>query len=127
MDQGNGIGEGILEQNEVWNLVKLPEGRKSVGCKWVFKKKHDADGTVERFKARLVAQGYNQKFGVDFDETFSPVVRFESVRTMIALAAEHDLKLHQIDVTAAFLNGELKESIYTARRFFNQRERKSGL
>ena len=96
-----------LNKNEVWNLVKLPEGRKSVGCKWVFKKKHDADGNVERFKARLVAQGYNQKFGVDYDETFSPVVRFESVRAMIALAAEHNLKLHQIDVTTAFLNGEL--------------------
>ena len=96
-----------LHENEVWNLVELPDGRKSVGCKWVFKKKHDADGNVERFKARLVAQGYNQKSGVDYDETFSPVLRFESVRTMIALAVEQNLELHQIDVTTAFLNGEL--------------------
>ena len=78
----------------------------------MFKKKHDADGNVERFKARLVSQGYNQKFGADYNETFSPVVRFESVRTMIALAAEQNLELHQIDVTTAFLNGELKETIY---------------
>ena len=101
-----------LNKNEVWNLVELPEGRKPVGCKWVFKKKHDTDGNVEQFKARLVAQGYNQKCGVDYNGTFSPVVRFESVRTMIALAVGHKLKLHQIDVTTAFLNGELKETMY---------------
>ena len=101
-----------LNKNEVWDLVELPEGRKSVGCKWVLKKKHDADGNVERLKARLVAQGYNQKCRIYCDETFSPVVRFESVRTMIALAAEHSLKLHQTDVRTAFLNGKLKETIY---------------
>ena len=67
---------------------------------------------MERFKARLVAQGFSQKPGIDYDETFSPVARFESVRTVIALAVQNDLKLHQIDVTTAFLNGDLKDAVY---------------
>ncbi|CAB4008956.1 Hypothetical predicted protein, partial [Paramuricea clavata] len=86
--------------------------RKAVGSKWVFRVKTDADGTVETHKARLVAQGFSQTFGDDYDETFSPVARFESVRTVIALAAQHGLKLHQMDVTTAFLNGDLKEEVY---------------
>ena len=83
-----------------------------VGCKWVFKKKSDAEGKVERYKTRLVAQGFAQKYGQDYDETFCPVVWFESVRTVIALAAKYGLKLHQMDITTAVLNGDLKESIY---------------
>ena len=79
---------------------------------WVFKRKLGPDGTVEQHKARLVAQGFSQKFGVDYEETFSKVVRFESVRTVIALASQHSLKLHQMDVTTAFLNGELQEEVY---------------
>ncbi len=74
-----------LKTNEVWNLVELPVNRKAVGSKWVFRVKTDADGTVEPHKARLVAQGFSQTFGDDYDETFSPVARFESVRTVIAL------------------------------------------
>ena len=101
-----------LMQNDVWDLVELPNGRNAVGCKWVFKKKSDAEGNVERYKARLVAQGFAQRYGQDYDETFCPVVRFESVRTVIALAAKYGLKLHQMDITTAFLNGDLKESIY---------------
>ena len=101
-----------LKGNDVWDLVKLPEGRKAVGSKWVFKTKHDAEGNIERYKARLVAQGYNQKYGIDYDGRFCPVVRFESIRTVIALAAIHNLKLRQLDITTAFLNGWLKEDIY---------------
>lgn len=101
-----------IYSNDVWDLVSLPEGRKVVGNKWVFKKKLRADGTIERFKARLVAQGFSQQHGYDYDETFSPVIRFESVRTLIALAAQQGLKLHQMDVTAAFLNGKLDEEVY---------------
>ena len=74
--------------------------------------KKDANGAVERYKARLVAQGCSQKYGQDYDETFSPVVRFESIRIVIALAVQFGLKLHQMDVTTAFLNGELKEDIH---------------
>ena len=90
----------------------LPKGRKAVGSKWVFKLKVGPDGMVHRHKARLVAQGFLQKYGLDYDETFSPVVRFESLRTVIALAVQNGLKLHQMDVTTAFLNGELDEEVY---------------
>ena len=101
-----------LMHNDVWDLVELPNGRSAVGCKWVFKKKSDSEGKVERYKARLVAQGFAQRYGQDYDETFCPVVRFESVRTVIALAAKYGLKLHQMDIATAFLNGDLKETIY---------------
>ena len=101
-----------LHDNDVWDLVELPKDRKAVGSKWVFKQKTDAEGSVVRHKARLVAQGYSQKFGLDYDETFCPVVRFESIRTVIALAAQHELQLQQMDVTTAFLNGELQEEVY---------------
>ena len=101
-----------LRDHDVWELVELPEGRKPVGSKWVFKLKTNADGSVERCKARLVAQGYSQKEGLDYDETFSPVVRPESVRSVIALACKEGLKLHQMDITTAFLNGDLEETIY---------------
>ena len=101
-----------LHQHNVWDLVELPEGRKPVGSKWVFKVKTNADGSTERFKARLVAQGYTQREGLDYDETFSPVVRSESVRSVISLACREGLKLHQMDVTTAFLNGELDQEIY---------------
>lgn len=101
-----------LHSNDVWDLVELPKDKKAVGSKWVFKTKKNANGTVERHKARLVAQGYSQQYGQDYDETFSPVVRFESLRTVIALAVQNDLKMHQMDVTTAFLNGELKEEVY---------------
>ena len=101
-----------LRINDVLDLVELPKDRKAVESKWVFKLKMNADGSVERYKARLVAQGFTQKFGVDYDETFCPVVRFESVRTVIALAVQNGLKLHQMDVATAFLNVELKEEVY---------------
>ena len=101
-----------LYENEVWDLVEPPKGRKIVGSKWVFKEKMGEDGTAERYKALLVAQGFSQKCGLDYDETFSPVVRTESVRSMIALAAKDNLLIHQMDVTTAFLNGSLEEEVY---------------
>jgi len=79
---------------------------------WVFKTKRDVNGEIERYKAQLVAQGCSQQFGHDYDETFSPVVRYESIRVLLALAVRYQLKLHQMDVKTAFLNGELKEDIY---------------
>ena len=91
-----------LRKNDVWELADLPKGRKVVGSKWVLKIKTDGEGSVERFKARLVAQGFSQKPGIDYDETFSLVARFESVRTVIALAVQTDLKL----------NGDLKDEVY---------------
>ena len=101
-----------LKENEVWEMVELPKDRKTVGSKWVYKLKSGPDDSIERYKARLVAQGFSQKYGTDYDETFCPVVRLESLCTMIALAVQHRLKLHQVDVTTAFLNGKLDEEVY---------------
>ena len=101
-----------LQQNRVWELVPLPPDRKVVGSKWVFKRKVDTSGVVERYKARLVIQGCTQKYGLDYEETFSPVVQFESIRSVIALGARHEFQLHQMDVSTALLHGELTEEVY---------------
>ncbi|KAJ0899334.1 putative RNA-directed DNA polymerase [Helianthus annuus] len=101
-----------MNKNDVWDLVELPNGVKPGGCKWVFKTKLDPNGNVERYKARLVAKGYTQKEGIDYQETFSPVSRKDSLRIVMALIAHFDLKLHQMDVKTAFLNGDLDEDVY---------------
>ncbi|KAK4325723.1 hypothetical protein Pmani_003666 [Petrolisthes manimaculis] len=101
-----------IQENDVYELVELPKGSKALKCRWVFKKKILSNGSVERYKARLVAQGCSQKFGIDYDETFCPVARFESVRTVLALASQRGMKLHHMDVTTAFLNGTLMEEVY---------------
>ena len=101
-----------LHDIHVWDLVEFSTYRKAVGSKWVFKTKQGADGAVKRYKARLVAQGFSRKYGLDYNETVSPVVRFESLRMLIALAAQNGLKLLQVNITTVFLNGELEEGAY---------------
>jgi len=101
-----------LEQNQTWTITNLPSGCKTIGCKWVFKIKHRADGSVERHKARLVAKGFTQLEGMDFHDTFAPVAKLTTVRFIIDLAAIKNWKLTQLDVNNAFLHGELDETIY---------------
>jgi transposase InsO family protein len=101
-----------IKSNEVWDLVELPNGAKSIGCKWVFKTKKDSLGNIERYKARLVAKGFTQKEGIDYTETFSPVSKKDSLHVIMALVAHFDLELQQMDVKTTFLNGDLEEEVY---------------
>ena len=101
-----------LQANEVWDLVTPPKGCKVINSMWVFKCKLGEHGEVEHYKARLVAQEYSQRPGINYEETFSPVVCFESVRSVIALAIHGNMKLHQMNVKTAFLNGELHEEVF---------------
>ena len=98
--------------NKTWELVELPKGMNVVGCKWVFKVKRDGDGKVDRLKTRLVAQGYSQHEGVDYDGVFSPVARYSSIRRVLAIANELNYEIHQMDVKTAFLNGDLDTDIF---------------
>lgn len=101
-----------LLENETWELTYLPPGRKALGCKWVWKCKYKADGSLERFKARLVIKGFLQIAGVDFTDTFAPVVRLESLRVLCALTAMKGLICIQLDIKTAFLYSEVSEEIY---------------
>ena len=105
-----------FELNNVWELVKRPDPRKHniIGTKWIYRNKQDENGLVVRNKARLVAQGYTQVEGIDFDETFAPVARLEAIRILLAYANHHDITLYQMDVKSAFLNGKLEEEVYVA-------------
>jgi hypothetical protein len=103
---------GSMDHNQVWELVEPPDGVKPIGCKWIYKRKRGPDRKVETFKARLVAQGYTQKEGIDYEETFSPVAMLKSIRILLSIAAHLDYEIWQMDVKTAFLNGSLEENIY---------------
>jgi len=99
-------------ENGTWDLENLPLGRKAIPCKWVFKVKTNPDGSIEKFKARLVIKGYSQRMGEDYDETFSPVANLASIRAVLSVAAKQNMTLTQFDVATAFLYGNLEEEIY---------------
>ena len=96
-----------IYDTHVWNLVDLPEGAKVIGCKWVHKIKHDMT-----FKSRLVTKGFKQTHGIDYDETFSPIVMLKSIKILLAIAAYYDYESWKMDVKTAFLNGNLLEDVY---------------
>jgi hypothetical protein len=103
-----------IESKRTWIETKLPEGRKAVGCKWVFKVKTDADGKVVKYKSRLVAQGFSQIPGIDYEETFAPVGRTTSLRMLLTIAATNNLEVRPADVEGAYLNGKLDVELYMA-------------
>lgn len=103
-----------LHQNKTWELCSLPTNRQVIGCKWLFKVKRKYDGTVDRYKARLVAKGFSQHVGFDFRDTFSPVVKATTIRTVLAIVVMKGWPVRQVDINNAFLNGELTEEIYMA-------------
>lgn len=101
-----------LVENGTWEVVSLPKGKRPIDSKWCFKIKRDSKGDIERYKARLVIKGYSQRYGIDYEETFSPVVRYSSIRLLLSLAVQHNLDIDQMDVVTAFLQSELNEEIY---------------
>jgi Reverse transcriptase (RNA-dependent DNA polymerase) len=101
-----------LADNNTWNLVPQPTDQKVIGCKWVYKTKRNADGTINHFKARLVAKRYNQEYGVDYEETYSPVIRSTTIRVILSLAVSSNWSIQQLDVSNAFLNGQLSEKVF---------------
>ena len=101
-----------LRKNGVYELVDRPKGKKVVKSKWVFRVKTNEKGEVEKYKARVVAKGFSQVEGVDYDQTFSPTVRFESIRQLVAMGASKGFVMHQMDVTTAFLYAPLEEVVY---------------
>ncbi|KAM7516070.1 hypothetical protein LguiA_005653 [Lonicera macranthoides] len=102
----------MIEKNQTWELVERPKHKKAIGVKWVYRTKLNPDGSVNKYKARLVVKGYAQMFGVDFSETFAPVSRLDTIRMLLALAAQKGWVIHQMDVKSAFLNGYLEEEIF---------------
>jgi hypothetical protein len=101
-----------LMENDTWDLVPLPKGRKLVRCKRVYRTKYASYGTIERHKDRLAAKGFSQVEGIEYNETFSPVAKMNSIHLVLSLAASHKWEVHQMDVKSAFLHRDLQEEIY---------------
>jgi hypothetical protein len=101
-----------IEDHNTWKLMKLPVGKKAIKCRWILKVKRNADNSIQKFKARLCAKGFTQRFGVDYNETFAPVAKISTIRMAFAIANSMDLEIRQCDIETAFLNGDIDEEIY---------------
>ena len=99
-------------KNHTWDVVLLPPGKKAMGCKWFYTKKHHSDGTLERYKSQLVTRDFTQSYGIDYFETFAPMEKMETVRILLALAAHFQWTICQFDVKNAFLHSDLREEVY---------------
>ncbi|PNX88393.1 retrovirus-related Pol polyprotein from transposon TNT 1-94, partial [Trifolium pratense] len=113
-----------IESNDTWELTHLPTGAKKIGVKWVYKTKYNEEGKIEKHKARLVAKGYSQQHGIDYNEVFAPVARWDTIRTILAIAATNNWYVFQLDVKSAFLHGELDETVYVEQPLGYQKEKK---
>ena len=99
-------------KNQTWKIVDCPHDVKPIGCKWVYKIKYKANGDIDKYKERLVEKGFAQKEGIDYEETFPPTAKWNTIRIVLALAAQNGWKLHQMDVKSAFINCDLQEDVY---------------
>ena len=101
-----------IMKNDVWKVIPRPEGKSNVTSRWIYKIKHAVDDSIKKYKARFVARGFSQKEGEDYDETFAPVAKYTSIRSIIAIASAMGWKLHQMDIKTAFLTGVIEEEVY---------------
>jgi len=101
-----------LDANATWELVALPKDKKTIRCNWVYKVKHNADGSVNKYKTRLVPKGYAQTYGIDCEETYNPIAKMITIRTIIVITIAKGWLLHQMDVKNVFLHGDLQEEVY---------------
>ena len=99
-------------KNDVWEVVSRPKWKSVVPSKWIYKIKHVADESVEKYKARFVARGFSHKQGIDYEETFASVERYTSIKSVLALVVVMKWKIHQMDVKTTFLNGVVEEEVY---------------
>ena len=113
----------MIDKNETWQLVERPKNHKVIEVKWVFKTKLNPDGLICKHKARLVVKGYAQQYGVDYQETFAHVARYDTIRLLFVLVAQNSWHIHKLDVKSAFLNGFVDEEIYVEQPLWLQAKR----